>query len=472
MKTECTQETFDFYPLIKREVVAKFDGGTITSDAGALLLREVDRATAMIQQFAECFTDHRDPDLIEHSVAELVGQRVYGVALGYEDLNDHDDLRHDPLLATLVGKVDPTGQDRQRERDRGKPLAEKSTLNRLELTLPDADRESRYKKIVINEDAVDRFFIDTFLQAHPEPPERIVIDLDATDDPLHGNQEGRFFHGYYREYCYLPLYIFCGEFLLCARLRSSNIDAAAGSVEELQRIVCRIRAQWPDVKIVIRADSGFVRDAIMTWCESNHVDYILGLAKNERLKREIAEELEEARKEHEQTEKAARFYKDFRYQTLDSWTRERRVIAKAEHLWKGSNPRFVVTSLSLEEIDAKTLYEKEYCARSNMENRIKEQQLDLFADRTSTAFMRSNQIRLWLSSVAYTLLQALRRLGLAGTELENAQCGTIRLKLLKIGAQVRVSVRRVLVSMASGYPYSALFGEVYRKLRSLRTAPA
>ncbi len=467
MKTECTQETFDFYPLIKREVVAKFDGGTITSDAGALLLREVDRATATIQQFAECFTDHRDPDLIEHSVAELVGQRVYGIALGYEDLNDHDDLRHDPLLATLVGKVDPTGQDRQRERDRGKPLAGKSTLNRLELTLPDADRESRYKKIVINEDAVDRFFIDTFLQAHPEPPQRIVIDLDATDDPLHGDQEGRFFHGYYRDYCYLPLYVFCGEFLLCARLRSSNIDAAAGSVEELQRIVSRIRAQWPDVKIVIRADSGFARDAIMTWCESNHVDYILGLARNERLKREIAEELEEARKEHERTEKAARVYKDFRYQTLDSWTRERRVIAKAEHLWKGSNPRFVVTSLSPEEIDAKTLYEKEYCARGNMENRIKEQQLDLFADRTSTAFMRSNQIRLWLSSVAYTLLQALRRLGLAATELEKAQCGTIRLKLLKIGAQVRVSVRRVLVSMASGYPYSALFGEVYRKLRRL-----
>ena len=471
MKTECTQSTFDFYPLLKREVVAKFDGGAVTSDAGALLLREVDRATAFVRQFSGCFTDHRDRRYIEHSVEELGGQRVYSLALGYEDLNDHDDLRNDPLLATLVGKVDPTGQNRERERDRGKPLAGKSTLNRLELTPPGADQSSRYKKIVIDEEAADRFFLDAFLQAHPEPPERIVLDLDATDDPLHGNQEGRFFHGYYREYCYLPLYIFCDEFLLCARLRPSNIDASTGSVEELERIVSEIRQTWPQVKIVIRADSGFARDAIMAWCEENRVDYVLGLAKNERLKREIAEELQEARKEYERTEKAARVYKDFRYQTLKSWTRQRRVIGKAEHLWKGPNPRFVVTSLAPEEMDAATLYEKEYCARGNMENRIKEQQLDLFADRTSTALMHSNQIRLWFSSVAYTLLGALRRLGLEGTELEKAQCGTIRLKLLKIGAQVRVSVRRVFVSMASGYPYAAVFEAVYKKLRSLRTAP-
>ena len=471
MNTECTQLTFNFYPLLKREVVAKFDGGTITSDAGALLLREVDRATSIIRQFSSCFTDYRDPRLIEHSVSELVGQRVYGLSLGYEDLNDHDDLRSDPLLATLVGKIDPTGEDRERERDRGKPLAGKSTLNRLELTPADANRKSRYKKILIDGDAVDRFFVDAFLQAHAEPPRRIVLDFDATDDPLHGEQEGRFFHGYYREYCYLPLYVFCGETLLCARLRPSNIDASAGTVEELERIVAQIREKWPEVEIVIRGDSGFARDAIMTWCEENNVDYVLGLAKNERLKREIAEELEAAEHEYKRTGEAARVFKDFRYQTLDSWRRERRVIGKAEYLSMGSNPRFVVTSISPEDIDAKTLYEKEYCARGNMENRIKEQQLDLFADRTSTSLMRSNQIRLWFSSVAYTLLEALRRLGLEGTEFERAQCGTIRLKLLKIGAQVRISVRRILVSMASGYPYVSLFAEVYRKLRMLKPAP-
>ena len=470
MITECTQSDFNFKGLEKREVVAKFDGGTITSDAGALLLREVDSATAIVRQFSECFEDFRDPDLIEHSVSELVGQRVYGLALGYEDLNDHDELRKDPLLATLAGKIDPTGQHRERERDRGKPLAGKNTLNRLELTPPDANRKSRYKKIVINENAVERFFVNVFLQAFPEPPERILLDFDATDDPLHGNQEGRFFHGYYRNYCYLPLYVFCGEQLICARLRSSNIDAAAGSVEELERIVPQVREKWPNVEIVIRADSGFARDAIMAWCEENNVTYILGLAKNERLKREIVGQLEAAKKECEETGHAARRYKDFRYQTRKSWTRERRVIGKAEHLSKGANPRFVVTSIPSETLDAESLYE-EYCARGDMENRIKEQQLDLFADRTSTSLMRGNQTRLWFSSVAYTLLQALRRPGLEGTEFEHAQCGTIRLKLLKIGAQVRVSIRRVLISMASGYPYVHLFAEVYKKLRSLKPVP-
>lgn len=470
METECTQSEFNFRGLEKREVVAKFDGGTITSDAGALLLREVDSATKIVQQFAACLEDFRDPDLIEHSVSELVGQRIYGLALGYEDLNDHDELRKDPLLATLAGKIDPTGQHRERKRDRGKPLAGKSTLNRLELTPCNADRKSRYKKIVVDEDAVERFFVGVFLQAHPEPPDRIILDLDATDDPLHGDQEGRFFHGYYRNYCYLPLYIFCGEQLICARLRSSNIDASAGSVEELERIVLQIREKWPDVEIVIRADSGFARDAIMTWCEENNVDYLLGLAKNKRLKHEIAEELEAAKRECEETGHAARVYKDFRYQTRTSWMRERRVIGKAEHLSKGSNPRFIVTSISPETLDAKALY-GEYCARGDMENRIKEQQLDLFADRTSTSLMRANQIRLWFSSVSYTLLQALRQLGLEGTEFEHAQCGTIRLKLLKIGAQVRISVRRVLISMASGYPYMHAFAEIYKKLRSLKPVP-
>lgn len=470
METECTQSEFNFKGLEKREVVAKFDGGTITSDAGALLLREVDSATKIVQQFAACLEDFRDPALIEHSVSELVGQRIYGLALGYEDLNDHDELRKDPLLATLAGKIDPTGQHRERKRDRGKPLAGKSTLNRLELTPCNADRKSRYKKIVVDEDAVERFFVDVFLQAHPEPPDRIILDLDATDDPLHGDQEGRFFHGYYRNYCYLPLYIFCGEQLLSARLRTSNIDASAGSVEELERIVPQIREKCPDVEIIIRADSGFAREAIMTWCEENKVDYVLGLAKNKRLKEEIQEELKEAKEKYEETGHGMRVYKDFRYQTRTSWTKERRVVGKAEHLSKGENPRFIVTSISSGTIDAAALYQ-EYCARGDMENRIKEQQLDLFANRTSTSIMRANQIRLWFSSVAYTLLQALRRLGLEGTQFERAQCGTIRLKLLKIGAQVRVSVRRVLISMASGYPYVHLFAEVYKKLRSLTPVP-
>jgi hypothetical protein len=448
-------------------MVARFDGGEITSDGGGVLLKETERRTGIVRRFAGCFRDHRDPERVEHRVEELVGQRVYGLALGYEDVNDHDELRRDPLLATLVGKEDPTGRDRVRERDRGKALAGKSTLNRLELTPEGAGPESRYKKIVVEGEAVDRFFVEVFLDVHEEAPERIELDLDATDDPLYGEQEGRFFHGYYGCYCYLPLYIFCGEHLLCARLRPSNIDASAGAVEELERIVGQIRERWPEVEIVIRGDSGFAREEIMGWCEERGVGYVLGLAKNARLKGEIEEELEAVREEHERTGKAARTFKDFRYRTLKSWSRERRVVGKAEHLSKGANPRFVVTSLPMEEVDARTLYEQVYCARGDMENRIKEQQLALFADRTSTATMRANQIRLWFSSVAYCLLQALRRLGLKGTDLAKAQCQTIRVKLLKIGAQVRVTVRKVWVSLSGGYPYAALFARVYGNLQRI-----
>ncbi len=472
MQTECIERTFVFQPLDRRDVVGKFDGGTITSDAGALLLREVGRVTSIIEKFAACFNDFRNPDLIEHELTELIGQRVYGLALGYEDLNDHDELRKDPLLATLAGKADPTGQNRERERDRGKPLAGKSTLNRLELTPAEADKKSRYKKIVIDPAAVDGFLLDVFIEAQRETPKRLVLDFDATDDPLHGQQEDRFFHGYYREYCYLPLYAFCDGFPLCAKLRPSNIDAPKGTVEELQRIVPRLREAWPEVEIVVRGDSGFCRDEIMTWCEENKVDYVLGIAKNARLKQEIAEELDEAKKQYEETGKASRVYKDFRYQTRETWTRERRVVGKAEHLGKGENPRFVITSLPSEEIPASELYEELYCARGEMENRIKEQQLDLFADRTSTSEFRGNQVRLYFSTVAYVLMHLLRRVGLEGTDLEKAQCGTIRLKLLKIGAQVRVTFRKVWISMASGYPYMDLFAEVYRKLRALTPLPA
>jgi hypothetical protein len=471
MATECNQQSFRFHALGRRDVVARFDGGRITSDGGGLLLRETERVTGIIHQFAACFTDHRDPDRIEHTVEELVAQRVHALALGYEDLNDHDDLRHDPLLAVLAGKKDPLGSKRRGRKDRGKALAGKSTLNRLELTPVRANGKSRYKKIRVARKAVQRLFTDVFLQSYNIPPTRIVLDLDATDDPIHGHQSGRFFHGYYKNYCYLPLYIFCGEHLLCARLRPSNIDASTGSVKELQRIVDQIRATWPTVKIVIRADSGFCRERIMAWCEANDVDFVLGLAKNKRLIEEISDELQQAKELFETTGQAARVFADFDYQTLKSWSRSRRVIGKAEHLAKGSNPRFVVTSIPASEFDAKSLYEDEYCARGDMENRIKEQQLCLFADRTSAATMRANELRLWFSSVAYTLMTALRRLGLEGTDLSKARCDTIRLKLLKIGARIRVSVRHVWVSLAESCPYQDLFRQVYDHLARLSPIP-
>jgi hypothetical protein len=471
MKTHCNPQTFLFQAQTKRKLVAHFNGGNICSDAGGLLLQQTERLTGIIRRFAGCFTDHRDADLIEHTVEELVAQRVYALALGYEDLNDHDELRNDPLLAVLVGKDDPAGKNRLRNRDKGKALAGKSTLNRLELTPVRANKKSRYKKITVARHAVDAFLIEVFLESYSRPPSEIVLDLDATDDPLHGHQAGRFFHGYYNNYCYLPLYIFCGEHLLCARLRPSNIDASAGSVKELDRIVSHIRRRWPDVRIVIRGDSGFCREHIMSWCERNDVDYVLGLAKNQRLKGEIAAQMQQARTMYEQTHQASRVFKDFRYQTLESWSRSRRVVGKAEYLDKGENPRFVVTSLSADKVDCRTLYEQTYCARGNMENRIKEQQLWLFADRTSCATMRANQLRLWFSSVAYTLMQALRRLGLKGTELARAQCNTIRLKLLKIGAQVRMTVRKIWVSLSESYPYQQLFSQVYENLVCLCPTP-
>ena len=421
MKTHCNQKTFEFQAANSRKIVAHFNGGNISSDAGGLLLKQTEQTTGIIAQFAACFTDHRDPDLIEHTVEELIAQRIFALALGYEDLNDHDELRNDPLLAVLVGKKDPTGKKRIRKRDKGKPLAGKSTLNRLELTPVRANKRSRYKKVTVNKHQVDAFFTNVFLQSYDRPPSPIVLDLDATDDTVHGHQLGRFFHGYYKNYCFLPLYIFCGDHLLCARLRPADIDISAGSVKELQRIVSQIRSKWPDAQIIVRGDSGFCREEIMFWCEQNNVDYVFGLAKNERLKKEITEELQQAKELYEQTGQSARVYKDFEYKTLKSWSRSRRVVGKAEHLQKGENPRFVVTSLSTEQFDAKTLYEEQYCCRGDMENRIKEQQLYLFADRTSAATMRANQLRLWFSSVAYTLMNALRRLGLKDTKLAKAQ---------------------------------------------------
>jgi hypothetical protein len=306
-----------------------------------------------------------------------------------------------------------------------------------------------------------------FLQAHHQPPAHLVLDLDATDDPVHGHQLGRFFHGYYKSYCYLPLYIFCGDHLLCARLRPSDIDASAGALKQLQRIVAQIREAWPDVPITIRGDSGFCRDPIMTWCEAHDVSYILGLAQNKRLLAMITAEQEQSRLEFERTKAPARVFAELRYRTLDSWSRARRVVAKAEHLAKGANPRFVVTSLGAEVRAAKPLYEEDYCGRGEAENRIKEQQLHLFADRTSARTMRANQIRLFFSSIAYVLMNALRRLGLTGTDLAEAQCQTIRLKLLKIGALVRVTVRKVWVQLASSCPSAEVFRQVHAKLARL-----
>jgi hypothetical protein len=463
---ECKTEQHKFHGLGNREVVGHFDGGDITTDAGGLLLREVEQRTGIIRRFAACFRDYRDPRYTEFSVEELVAQRVYGLGLGYEDLNDHDQLRSDPALAVVVGKEDVKGEKRRLEQDRGKALAGKSTLNRLELTRPGV--LDPYKKIGRDDAAIDRLMVDHFLEAHEKEPMQIILDADATDDPIHGNQEGRFYHGYYGHYCYLPLYIFCGEFLLCARLRRSDIDASAGTVEELQRIVSQIRKKWPKVRIVLRGDSGFCREAILAWCERNDVDYVLGLAKNNVLIGKIDKELKKAEKQFKKTGKAARFFKDFQYSTQDSWSRKRRVIGKAEHLKLGSNPRFIVTSLSSRQMGPGFLYERVYCARGDMENRVKEQQLGMFADRTSTATMRANQLRLYFSSVAYMLVQALRRLGLQGTTLASAQCTTIRLKLLKVGAQVQVTVRRVWFRMASGHAYAEPF---VRALDNLQKIP-
>jgi hypothetical protein len=464
MRTECTPEQLDFHALGRREIIGRFDGGRITSDGGGLLLREVDRRVALLDRLASCFTDHRNPNSIEHSVHELVAQRVYGLALGYEDLNDHDALRADSVLALLAGKRDLTGASRERSRDRGYPLAGSSTLNRLELSTPVSAAADRYKRIAADPEALDRLLVDLFLESYEKPPREIWLDLDATDDPLHGHQEGRFFHGYYRCYCYLPLYIFCGEHLLCARLRTSNRDGAAGSVEELERIVNQIRSRWPKTRIVIRGDSGFCRDAIMSWCEANRVGYVLGLARNKRLHRALGQEMAEAQAEHERTGKAARRFRDFRYRTRKSWSCERRVVGKAEVLPGKTNPRFVVTNLPESRAGAKRLYEKLYCVRGEMENRIKEQQLGLFADRTSTETMRANQLRLYFSSFAYVLMHGLRRLGLEGTQHAKAQCTTIRLKLLKIGARIRVTVRKVWLSFSESCPYASDFAQVLANL--------
>jgi hypothetical protein len=470
--TQCTPRDLVFQPLGGRDVVARFDGGAVTSDAGGLLLREVEAKFHFVEQFARCFTDHRDPDKVEHTLPELLKQRVFGLCLGYEDLNDHDRLRHDPLLAVLVGKKDPHGQQRARACDCGKALAGKSTLNRLELTPARASASSRYKKVVAHLDALQAFFVEAFVQQYLIPPRRLVLDLDATDFPLHGHQLGRFFHGYYDAYCYLPLYIFCGDHPLLALLRPADLDPSTGALKHLARIVTRLRQCWPGVEIVVRGDSGFCREHLMRWCEGQGVAFLFGLAKNARLLRALEPELEQARQQFEHGRQPARAFRDFTYQTRDSWSRGRRVVGKAEHLAKGANPRFVVTSLTPEQCAAAVLYEGEYCGRGDMENRIKEQQLMLFAGRVSCATLRANQVRLCLATVAYLVLRALRQFGLPQTELAQAQCDTMRVKLLKVGAVVRVSARKVWVALSEAYPLRAVFAQAWQNLRRLLAPPA
>jgi hypothetical protein len=452
--TECIQSGFGFEACGKREIVARFDGGTISSDGGVLLLRQTDKRLNLLPRLAQCFLDGRNQNQVEHSIQEMLSQRIYGLALGYEDLNDHEQLRNDPLLGVVAGRGELET-----------PLAGKSTLNRMELGTGINDR---YKKITFWKDAIDELMVKVFLESHDQAPEEIILDMDTTDLPLHGKQEGRFFHGYYDSYCYLPLYIFSGDQLLCARMREANHDASFGCLAEVERIVAQIRAAWPGVRIILRGDSGFCRNQVMNWCEEHVVDYVFGLARNQRLRRIIGPQMHEATEQWKQTGKPARVFTEFTYRTKKTkkggWERERRVAAKAERIDGKENPRFVVTSLTMERWAAQALYEKLYCARGEMENRIKEQ-FSLFADRVSSETMRANQMRVYLSAVAYVLMSGLRRLGLAGTELAQAQVSTIRTKLLKIGAQIRVTVRKVWISMASSYPWQALYGEVWANLR-------
>ena len=452
--TECSQSSFGFEALGSRAIVARFDGGTISSDGGAFLLRQTDRRLNLLPRLAECFLDGRNQNLVDHSILEMLSQRIYGLALGYEDLNDHEQLRHDPVFGILAGREELE-----------QPLAGKSTLNRMELG---AGSRDRYKKITFWKAAIDALLVMLFLESHEQAPEQIVLDIDTTDLPLHGKQEGRFFHGYYDNYCYLPLYIFCGEHVLCARLREANHDAAFGSLGEIKRIVEQIRAAWPEVKITLRGDSGFCRNELMSWCENHGVDFLFGMARNQRLRKIIGAEMHAAREQWEETGKPARVFCEFDYRTKKTkkggWDRERRVVAKAEQIVGKENPRFVVTSLTREAWTAQVLYEELYCERGDMENRIKEQ-FSLFADRVSAETMRANQIRLYLSAMAYVLVSGLRRLGLKATELAQAQVSTIRTKLLKIGAQIRVTVRKVWVSMASSYPWQGLYQQVWTNLR-------
>jgi hypothetical protein len=437
--TDCNRDPLHFSTLGPKAVVADLLGGRLTTDAGALMLREVAQRIGLFDALNDAIPDPRNPVFIIHDQRALIAQRVTAIALGYEDLNDHQDLRADPVLQLAAGKP-PEAE---------LPLASPPTLCRLE------NRVGR--KTLVKLAAV---LVDQFLAAHPTPPAHLVLDFDATDDRVHGKQEGRFFHGYYDHHCFLPLYVFCGDELLAAYLRPSNIDAAKHARAVLKLLVDRLRAAWPEVRITVRGDSGFCRWRLMRWCDSHGIGYVLGLAKNPALERAARDEIARAERQFQRTGQPQRLFGSFGYAAA-TWDRPRRVIVKAEHTAQGANPRFVVANVPG---DPQELYEDVYCQRGEMENRIKEQQLDLFADRTSCHRFLANQFRLLLSSAAYLLVQALRRTALAGTELARAQVGTIRLKLFKVAARVVVTARRVVFHLASSYPYQEVFRSVYERL--------
>jgi hypothetical protein len=445
--TKCNCETLDFSRLGAKAVVADFQGGRITTDAGALLLRDLGDRLGLFDALDAAIPDPRHPAFIVHEQRSMLAQRVIALAAGYEDLNDHQALRSDPALQVAAGRAP----------DPELPLASPPTLCRLE------NRVDR-KALVRLADAL----VDQFLAAHPEPPGHLTLDFDATDDRVHGLQEGRFFHGYYDHHCFLPLYVFAGDELLAAYLRPSNIDAAKHARAVLKLLARRLRAAWPGVRITIRADSGFCRWRLMRWCDSHGIGYVLGLAKNPALGRAARDEVERAERQFRATGQPQRVFGTFSY-AAGSWDRRRRVIVKAEHSAKGANPRYVVTNVPG---DPQELYEDYYCQRGESENRIKEQQLDLFADRTSCHRFVANQFRLLLSSAAYVLMQALRRTALSGTGLAEAQVGTIRLRLIKVAARVVVTARRVVFHLASSYPYRSLFAEAYARVMGRPPSPA
>jgi hypothetical protein len=487
-KTECSAETYSFGQLARRQVVADFSGGQLTSDGGLILVAEVDRRHRISERVAECFEDYRDPARVQHELRDLVCQRLYGLVQGYEDLNDHDALRHDPMLGIAVGKLESA-------HERCAPLAGKSTLNRLEQAMHGTVEvsEQRYVKVCVQPKQMESLLVEIFLEQVGKAPKQIILDLDVSDDPVHGNQEQAFFNGYYDQVCYAPLFIFCGRHLLAAKLRPSNVDPAAGALAELQRIIPQIRAQWKEVVIVVRGDSAYGRDDIMSWCESQEkVEYVVAHASNQRLqtmtwgleqrakadyeqqRQDIASTLENLlaspaalKAELDALVPAQVWYQSLVYQTSDSWSCERRVVCKLTYDGNGARRHFVVTSFATGSVSAGKLHADFYCPRGEMENRIKEHQLDLFSDRTSTHEFESNQLRLWLSSFAYVLMQSLRHYGLAGTELADAQLGTIRLKLLKVGAQIRLSVRRVVIAFSSAWAAQSLFHQVYQRLQQL-----
>ena len=473
--THCRQKVFQFQGLNSRKVTVDFKGGYLSSEGGALILREMERRHRILRKLSRCFVDLRNQGFVEHRPEELLAQRINGIILGYEDINDHDRLRLDPVHALLAGKTDITGEKRIRKADRGKALAAHATLNRLELGACGGD--GRYYKILANAESIEALLISEGLKAIPPQSKEIVLDFDATDDPLHGQQEGAYFHGYYKSYCYMPLYCFCDNIPLWAQLRDCKRDGSDGTEEALAKIVPEVRRRFgKKMRIIVRADSGFARDAIMNFCEKEKLYYCFGLAKNPTLKELMKNTFEEMLQEIEAGQSALpyRQFIEFGYRTTKSWSRFRRVVGKAEMLAKGKNPRFVVTNLPAEgfagdapeRFAARRLYEQFYCARGDMENRIKEQQLDLFADRTSTHFKASNQLRLWFSSFAHLILSRLQAEVLKGTQWARATIGQIRLKLFKIAARVRISCRRIHFELASSYPYWQDFAKAHANLQA------